>query len=145
MKKRILSGFLALLMLSSSLCTVAAAVPARVPQSSLYLDGYGVGVTAKGNGRMSVSYVVFGTDVMDKLGAQTILVEEWDGTEWVKTGTYSVTKNPSFYASDVSEHAGNVYFYGVPGIDYRATLTAYAALGSGSDTGEVTSDPETCY
>ena len=143
MKKRILSGFLILLMFSSFIC--AAAAPARAPQASLYLDGYGVGVTAKGNGRMSVSYVVFGTDVMDKLGAQTILVEEWDGTEWVKTGTYSVSKNPSFYASNVSEHAGNVYFYGLPGIDYRATLTAYAALGSGSDTGEVTSDPETCY
>lgn len=142
MKKRVLGSFLAMLMLSFSLCAVAAA-PA--PHASLYLDGYGVGVTAKGNCRMSVSYVVFGTDIMDKLGAQTILVEEWDGTEWVKTGTYSATKNTSFYASDVSEHAGNVSFYGVPGVEYRATLTAYAELDGGSDTGTVTSDPETCY
>lgn len=144
MKKRILSGLLALLMLSSSLCAVATAAPARAPQASLYLDGYGVGVTAKGNRKMAVTYVVFGTDIMDTLGAQTILVEEWDGEEWVKTGTYSVSKHPEFYASDVSEHTGAVYFYGLPGIQYRATLTAYAALGSGSDTGEVTSNPETC-
>lgn len=144
MKKRILGGFLALLMLGSSLCTVAAAGPARAPQASLYLDAYGVGVKAKGNCKMAVTYVVYGTDTMDKLGAQTILVEEWDGTEWVKTGTYSATKNTSFYASDVSEHAGTVYFYGTPGVDYRATLTAYAELDGGFDTGKVTSDPETC-
>lgn len=142
MKKRILGGFLAMMMLSASLCAVAAA-PA--PHASLYLDGYGVGVRAKGNCKMAVTYVVFGTDIMDKLGAQTILVEEWDGTEWVKTGTYSATKNTSFIASDVSEHAGTVYFYGLPGINYRATLTAYAELDGGSDTGTVTSEPETCY
>lgn len=141
MKKRILSGFLALLFLSASLCAVAAA-PA--PHASLYLDGYGVGVKAKGSGRMAVTYVVFGTDIMDRLGAQTILVEEWDGSEWVKFGTYSVSKNPSFYATDVSEHAATIYFYGTPGLDYRATLTAYAELDGKSDTGTVTSKSETC-
>lgn len=145
MKKRILGGFLALLMMfSSALCTAGAAAPVPAPQSSLYLDAYGVGVKAKGNCKMAVTYVVYGTDTMDKLGAKTILVEEWDGTGWVKTGTYSATKNTSFYASDVSEHAGTVYFYGVPGVDYRATLTAYAELDGGWDTGTVTSEPETC-
>jgi hypothetical protein len=142
MKKRILGGLLAFLLLGSTIVCAVAAEP--VPHASLYLDGYGISVSAEGKGKMAVTYVVLGTDTMDKLGAQSIKVEEWDGTEWVKTGTYSVSKNPSFYASDVSEHAGTIYFYGLPGIDYRATLTAYAELDGGSDTGTVTSDPETC-
>lgn len=93
---------------------------------------------------MAVTFVVYGTDIMDCLGAQKILVEEWDGVDWEKTGTYTVEKNPSFYATEVSEQAGTVYFYGLPGVQYRATLTAYAERNGGSDTGTVTSNPTTC-
>lgn len=142
MKKRILSFLLVFAMLGSSVCS--AAEPAkRAPQASLYLDGYGISVNAKGGGLMSVTYIVYGTGTMNCLGAQKILIEEWDGSDWETTGTLSVEKNPEFYGYKASEHAGSTTFYGIPGIQYRATLTAYAEKG-GSDTATITSTPETC-
>jgi len=140
MKKRILSVLLALLLVGSSLCSAAE----LSPYASLYLDAYGLGITPKGNGKMCVEYLVYGTNTMDCLGAQKIVVEEWDGSDWEITATYSVEDNPEFYAYDASEHGGDVYFYGLPGVPYRATLTAYAELEGGSDTGTITCSPKTC-
>ncbi len=144
MKKRILSFLLAALMLGSFVYATATELTELTPRASLYLDGYGVGISAKGGGKMTVSFVVYGTDVMDCLGAQKIVIEEWDGEDWLKTGTLTVEKNPDFYSYDASEHAASAHFYGLPGIQYRATLTAYAERNGGSDTGTVTSDPTTC-
>lgn len=140
MKKRILSVLLALLLLGCTFCSAAE----PVPYASLYLDGYGISITPKGGGKMSVTYIVYGAGTMDCLGAQEILIEEWDGSDWDTTTTYSVEDYPEFYASNASEHAGTVYFYGLPGIQYRATLTAYAEKDGGSDTGTLTCTPKTC-
>lgn len=144
MKKRIFSFLLVFAVLGSSVCTTAVELEEPVPHASLYLDAYAIGVEALGGGEMMVTFIVYGTDDMDCIGAQKILVEEWDGTEWVKTGTLTAEKNPKFYAYNVSEHAEATTFYGLPGVHYRATLTAYAELDGGSDTGTVTSNPETC-
>ena len=140
MKKRMVSGLFAILLVLNC-STFAHAIEAR---ASLYLDGYAVGVIPQGNCKMAVSYIVYGTDTMDTLGAQKIEVEEWDGENWQPMTTFSVSKNSDFYAYNVSEHAGVVYFTGLPGVKYRATLTAYAKLGSGSDTGTVTCSGQTC-
>ena len=142
MKRRIISGLFAAIMMFS--CLVFAGATNINPSASLYLDGYAVGVIPQGNCEMAVSYIVYGTNTMDTLGAQKIKVEEWDGRDWEQTMTFSVSKNPEFYVHDASEHAGVVYFIGLPGVQYRATLTAYAERNGGSDTGTVTSDPTTC-
>lgn len=142
MKKRICTFLLAFALLGGSVCAQAAELTPH--RASLYLDGYGVSINPKGGGLMSITYIVYGTKTMDRIGAQKILIEEWDGSDWVTTGTLSVEKNPDFYASNVSEYAGSTTFYGLPGIQYRATLTAYAELNGGSDTGTITSIPKTC-
>jgi len=144
MKKRILSFLLVFTLLGSLNWSFAAGEDGIEPHASEYLDGYAIGVNAKGNGKMSVTFVVYGTGTMDCLGAKEILVEEWDGIEWIETGTYKVDKNPGFYRTNAAEHTASVSFYGLPGAQYRATLTAYAELDGGSDTGTVTSNPETC-
>lgn len=140
MKKRILSVLLALLLLGCTFCSAAE----PVPYASLYLDGYGISVIPEGGGKVCVEYLVYGTNTMDRIGAQKIVVEEWDGSDWETTATYSVEDNPEFYASNASEHGGDVYFYGLPGVQYRATLTAYAEKNGGSDTGTITCTPKTC-
>lgn len=143
MKKRGLGFLLAILMLGCTVCTAAKAVQVE-PRASLYLDGYAIGIVPKGGHLMSVTFIVYGTDIMDRLGAKKILIEEWDGVEWFETMTYSVEKNPEFYGTNASEHAESVTFYGLPGVQYRATLTAYAELNGGSDTGVLVSSPKTC-
>lgn len=144
MKKCIFSFLLVFAMLGSAICATAVEPEEPTPYASLYLDGYGVSLAAKGGGKMTVTFIVYGTDDMDCLGAQKIVIEEWDGIEWTKMGTLTAEKNPGFYAYDISEHAASANFYGIPGMHYRATLTAYAELDGGSDTGTVTSNIETC-
>ena len=143
MNKRVLGFLLAILMLGCNVCAAAEAVQVE-PRASLYLDGYAIGIVPKGGHLMSVTFIVYGTDIMDCLGAQKILIEEWDGIDWVETGTYSAEKNSHFLAQKASEHAASVTFYGLPGVQYRATLTAYAELNGGSDTGVLVSSPKTC-
>lgn len=144
MKKRIFSFLLAFAMLGSSVCAVAAELEEPAPYASQYLDGYGIGVDAEGGGKMTVTFTVYGTDVMDCLGAQKIIIEEWDGSNWIKTGTLTASKNPEFLAYDASEHAESITFYGLPGIQYRATLYAYAERNGVFDMGTCTSSPTTC-
>lgn len=144
MKKRILSLLLVLTLVGSSACAVAAESEDPAPHASLYLDAYSVSITPKGNSKMSVTFIVYGTGNMDCLGAQKIEIEEWDGSDWAPTGTLSAESNSGFYAYNASEHAASTSFYGTPGIQYRATLTAYAELDGGSDTGTFTCTPKTC-
>lgn len=144
MKKRIFSFLLVFAMLGSLNCSFATGEDEIEPYASEYLDGYAIGVNAKGGCRMSVTFIVYGTDTMDKIGAQRIVVEEWDGASWEEIITYTVEENPKFYASQAAEHTASVSFYGMPGLQYRATLTAYAEKDGGSDTGTVTSPITTC-
>lgn len=144
MKKRIFSFLLAFALLGSLTCTFAAEPEDLQPYASDYLDGYAIGVNAKGGGRMSVTFIVYGTDTMDKIGAQKIVVEEWDGASWENIIEYTTDKNPDFLTTQASEHGASVTFYGLPGLQYRATLYAYAELDGVFDMGTVTSYVETC-
>ena len=132
MKKRICTFLLAFALLGGSVCAQAAELaPYRASQ---YLDGYGITINPKGGGLMSVSFTVYGTDTMDVIGAKKIVVEEWDGSEWTNPLTFTPEKNPSLLYSNSSVYTSSVTFYGTPGFQYRATLTAYAELDGGSDT-----------
>lgn len=144
MKKRIFSVLLVFTLLGSLNWSFAAGEDGIEPYASEYLDGYAIGVNAKGGGRMSITFIVYGTDTMDKIGAQKIVVEEWDGASWTDIITYAVEEYPNFYATQAAEHGASVAFYGLPGLQYRATLTAYAEKDGGSDTGTVTSPIKTC-
>lgn len=144
MKKQVFGFLLVFALLGSLNCSFAAESDGIEPYASEYLDSYAIGVNAKGGCVMSVTFIVYGTDTMDKIGAQKIVVEEWDGKSWENSMTYSAEKNPKFYATEAAEHTASVSFYGLPGLQYRATLTAYAEKDGGSDTGTVTSSITTC-
>lgn len=144
MKKRIFSFLLVFALLGNLACSFAAEPEELQPYASKYLDGYGIGVTAKGGSKMSVTFLVYGTDTMDKIGAQKIVVEEWDGESWTNFAEYTASKNSNFLLSQAAEHTASLTFYGTPGFQYRATLYAYAELNGVFDMGSITSDPETC-
>lgn len=144
MKKRIFSFLLVFALLGNLSCSFAAGPEDLQPYASDYLDGYGIGVNAKGGGKMSVTFIVYGTDTMDKIGAQKIVIEEWDGESWEDFAEYTADKNSNFLTTKASEHGASLTFYGIPGLQYRATLYAYAELDGVFDMGTVTSNPETC-
>lgn len=144
MKKRIFSFLLAFALLGNLTCSFAAEPEELQPYSSDYLDSYTVWVTAKGGSKMSVSFIVYGTDTMDKIGAQKIVVEEWDGESWENFAEYPASENSNFFLTKAAEHTASVTFYGTPGFQYRATLYAYAELDGVFDMGTSTSASKTC-
>lgn len=137
---------LAMLMLTSAGGAVEATAAENelMPQASYYLSGYSSGLKAKGNRKMTVTYSVYGTNKMDKIGVNEILVEYWNGSDWVTDHHVYGSKHPEFYSTEEIGHAGGYSFYGMPGLKYRATVTAYAELDGGSDTGEITSQEVVC-
>lgn len=144
MKKRIFSFLLVFALLGSLTCSFAAAPEELQPYASDYLDSYAIGVNAKGGCVMSVTFLVYGTRTMDKIGAQKIVVEEWNGKNWEDFAEYTANKNSNFLTTQAAQHGASLTFYGTPGLQYRATLYAYAERDGVFDMGTVTSDPETC-
>lgn len=106
-----------------------------LPRSSEQLDSYSIGLTNKGNGKLTMTYTVFGTHEMACIGAQKIVVEEeLAPDEWGTYKTYS-----SLYNYNDISRAGSIEVSVIAGTKYRAVLTAYGRDSSGSDTGTVTS------
>lgn len=143
MKKHPVSRVIALVMMLAIAMSVTAAATVR---ASKYLESYQVTVEAKGSGKMVVGYGVYGTRTMDQLGAQKIVIEvETTPGRWIPIITIDGDSNTDkYYAYNSLFCEGTYTFYGNPGDVYRATLTAYAANGSGSDTGEVESSETVC-
>lgn len=46
-----------------------------VARASQYLDGYSVGIEARGNGKIAVAMTVDGTGVMEKIGVREVEIE----------------------------------------------------------------------
>lgn len=137
MKKRIVAFCLSLLLLVSSF-SVSAAV-----QDSDYLGSYTMGMLAQGDGLMCISYTVCGVGIMDKVGAVEIVVEEKIGSYWFEYQVFDGEED-GLYSYGTITKSGDLYFYGIPGTTYRATIIPYAELDGGSDTGDLTCTPEVC-
>lgn len=128
--KRFLSGILALMMISSLLCTAASANV----KSSAYLNGYSAMLTADRGGEMVITLDVTGVGYMPKLGANTICVyESTNGTDFHWIATYEKKDYPEMMGSGTSFYEDVITFQGVVGRYYYATAFVYAGNSSGGD------------
>jgi len=131
MKKKVCAFFLTVLLL----CQVATIFAQAVPASN-QLNQYSVALANVSPGTMRVTYSVFGMGQMAVIGAQKIVIEQQVSTGvWQKVTTFGTQ-----YGYDSMYKGGNLTFSVIPGVVYRATLTAYAKDYNGdSDIGIVTS------
>lgn len=146
MKKRTIS-LLTVIMMLLSLTTTTLAAEGKVmknTRSSAYLDGYSVGIEARGDGEIAVIMTVDGKGTMDKIGVTEVYIEKKVNGVWKEHETQYAAEHPEFYMYDSQDYVGNAYFYGTPGVSYRVTLMVYARKGSGSDTGFITSYTVVC-
>lgn len=148
--RRKLRNILCMMLVACALlgCTAQAAAvstePAGTVRASYYLSGYSAGLKALGSKEMKVTFSVYGVDTMDKIGADKIVIEYWTGSDWLVDHTARGSAHPEFYVEDELFHKGSYTFVGIPGIKYRATVTAYAGRNGGSDTREITSQEVVC-
>ena len=134
--KRLLSGILALIMISGLLCTVASANV----KSSEYLDAYRVVLTPGSNGAMTITVQVTGVGYMPELGAKAIyLYESTDRKNFHLIESYDCEDYPIMMGSGTVYYEDIVTFTGTPGYYYMATAYVYAGDGTGGDTRSVDS------
>ena len=83
MKRRLFSLFLMLIMMFSVGMTASAVYRPETGmptingiRSSAYLDGYSVGIEARGNGKIAVAMTVEARSKMEKLGVHEVEIEQ---------------------------------------------------------------------
>lgn len=148
MKRRITLTLLCILLVLSNLaCASAANIRVGEPiyistanlraeeRASKYFDAYMLGVSANGNSEMDVTFGVFCSGVMDKVGVYSLRIEsEISSGNWVEEFTVYGNDDPDlFYAADTIQHGGDFYFDGIPGVKYRAVMVAYATDAAGEE------------
>lgn len=84
-------------------------------EASYYLDLYGADMVAEGNGKLRVSFDVFGTGLMTSIGVTQIEIQKKVGSSWVTDSTLKSSNYPSFLASNSYLHSSNVRITGVIG------------------------------
>lgn len=123
-----------------SLCGSAYAAT----NASSYLSTYSVALTAGSNHQMVIDATAYGTSIMDKIGVSVANIDQKINGVWSDYENLYALNNPSFYQYDTVFYAGNIYFTGTQGVQYRVTLTVYSGKDGGYDTGTITSYTVTC-
>ena len=142
-KKTSISLFLIICVLVSMVTTVNAVAE----RASEYLAAYSISVYSTRNDHMSVDVIVHGVDDMNKIGVQTLTIEEKNSSSgsWHYYDTLYGYDNPDeFYDYGVHLFANTFYFNGTPGHSYRVIAPVYAGNSQGSDTGKITSSASLC-
>lgn len=116
-----------------------------VARASDYLMLYTVSLNAMGDDEMEVKFYVAGKRVMDEIGVTKIRIEKKVSGVWKYDRTLYEEDYADMMIEDSGDHKSSVVFTGTPGVEYRATITAYAADADGSDAKTKTSLPESCY
>ena len=137
MSKRFIHVTALVLVLMTVFSIPAAAAAASVsppaqPQSDAYIAGYYATIGSISKGTVTVAFNTTGTDLMDTVGATSIVVYKWNSTQPVA----SLSSN---YTASMLGHYrvmyGNSYTFTVtPGEEYYALVYCYAAKDGGSST-----------
>ncbi len=139
MKRRTISLFLAIITIFS-LSSVAWASDDEIsPRASDYLDGCSIALDSPSVGRMVVDVTVDAVGIADKIGIVEIYVERKEAGVWEFYKSLDSVDHPEFYEYNSRDYLNSIYFSAESGYTYRATITAYAKRGSGSDTLDATS------
>jgi hypothetical protein len=140
MKKRFISMICAVLLLSLTLGATGASASGIQPHASSYLFQYSASVTAAGSGQVKIDFEVDAMSLADLVGATSIVVQKKNGSSWTNVQTYAGTTANSMLGSDCLSHCSSKTYSGTSGGEYRAVVTVYAKIGSGSDSKSVTTN-----
>lgn len=144
MKTKVISVLLVFTVLFGMNCTAFASESDIAPYSSAYLERYTVSLAANGSGKMTIVASIDGVGIPDKIGIQSIDIQQKINGEWEFYDTMDSVDHPEFYVCNSRDYFDAVEFYGTPGRMYKVTLTVFAYKGSSGDTGHVTSPEVMC-
>jgi hypothetical protein len=99
-------------------------------RASQFISRQHVRINADGGGRISVWFEITGTRTMDRIGATSVEIFEWDGSSWRTVRTVSA----GLLGSNTSFHSGSVVHQGVAGRSYFARVNLVAEVGGQGDS-----------
>jgi hypothetical protein len=99
--------------------------PFAAARASSQIDIYGMDVTSTGNGKIAIMFSVTGTNIMKRLGAESIYIYESNGTGWKLADSYNANDS-GMTASNVAKYGNTKYFYGNAGTKYKIEVTIFA-------------------
>lgn len=133
MKKKLYTTFI--LLLSIVFCFVPIA-NATTTRASYYLNAYSIDISRDSTNTVYVEVTVYGTGIMDDIGAKTITVyeREPDATSWNPVKTFSYTSYSKMMEHDESYHYFYVSYAGKAEYSYKAVAYVYAGKDGDGDT-----------
>lgn len=136
MKMRIRIKHVLAIVLSLALllpCTVRA--DGIQPYSSGQIKVYNASISRETNRRLTVSYYIMCNNVMEILGASSVLIQRKDGGSWSSEYTFNIRDYPMMQASNSGKYQWSItYTPKYDGKQYRAQVFFYARDSFGSDT-----------
>lgn len=126
-----------LLCTTFSFPTFAATFPEPVSlsttRSSEYISSSLIDVRQEGNGQFSITFSVYGTGKMTRIGAKSIVISEKVGGRWNEVTSYD-QYDDGMSRTNATSYANTIYFDGDIGTEYRFKVTVFAQNSFGSDT-----------
>jgi len=138
-KLKIISTILLMVVMFMMTTSIAMA------RDSKYIDAYNGGIHSYSNGDLEIYFNITSEGTVDKLGAKTIILQEWNSLsqKWIGIKTYSYTDYPNMLKNNTQNNNFYInYSDGVSGHLYRAKIYFYAEKG-GYDTRELITDSVT--
>ena len=137
MSKRFIHVTALLLVLMTVFSVPAAAAAASVPspaqpQSDAYIAAYYATIGSTSKGTVTVAFNTTGTDLMDSVGATSIVVYKWNSTQ--RVASLSSSYYPSMLGHNRISYGNSYTFTVTPGEEYYAYVYCYAAKDGGSST-----------
>ncbi len=111
-----------------------------------YISSCGAYINTWGDGDISVEFHVFGTDIMDTIGAHRVTVYRMKG-ETLDSGsddlvaTYWHESYPGLMITDDYFYSNSIRLQVAHGYRYYAVIVYYATLGDGGDDMAYTTKP----
>ena len=125
--------FMTVFSIPAAAATTSIPSPAQ-PQSDAYISSYYAAIGSYSKGTVTVDFATTGTDIMDSVGATSIVVYKWNSTQPVASLHSSTTT--SMMGHDRFSYGNSYTFAVTPGEEYYAAVKCYAAKDGGSSTRE---------
>lgn len=139
MKKNLIRICVATLVLCTTVAfpTFATALPDTTSLSTLraseYISRSSIKVSREGNGEFAITFSIYGTGRMTRIGAKSIVISEKVGSRWNEVISYD-QYDSGMSRTNATSYANTIYFNGDIGTEYCFKITVFAQDFSGSDT-----------
>lgn len=102
-------------------------------RASEQIDRCVLDVFKSGGGKITISFYVAGTEKMQCLGAESIVIYRKTGGSWVEVESYD-RHDRGMAGNNMPEFSGNIVFSGTAGKDYKIQAEFFAENSSGYDS-----------